>query len=184
MGAAKSEVAGMRAQLANKTTELGLANANVADLEVTVETLNKNLSTQILYLEQMQQEYKTNLQVMEERYAGMRKINSHLEISLMEMQERFEGLKMSRRGRKVASPSSDSLDLREANLLHTSNTSSIHGSIGSDPGEHTRRALEAPNPSNITREIEKQVSSPEIGSAQSANPHMETRSPASSNGHS
>ena len=30
--AAKSEVAGMRAQLANKTTELGLANANVADL--------------------------------------------------------------------------------------------------------------------------------------------------------
>ena len=30
---------------------------------MTVETLNKNLSTQILYLEQMQQEYKTNLQV-------------------------------------------------------------------------------------------------------------------------
>jgi len=181
--AAEAEVAAMKAQLAARTSELCLATATIADLELSTEELNKNMELQVSFLEQTQQEYKINLKAMDDRYSGMRSINSHFEISILELQDRLETLKMSRRGRKVLSPSSDSLDLRgDLSLMQTSSTSSVHGSIGSDPGEHIRRALEAPNPLHINREIEKQVSSPEVGSAQSANPDLVARSPSSSNG--
>ena len=87
------------------------------------------------------------LEAVECRNKALRSINSQLEFSMIELQERTERLQKTRAGgkRAGASPSSDSLDIMVM--------SNISNSLGSDTGEHIRRAMDSP-PVNLGREIQ------------------------------
>ena len=64
------------------------------------------------------------------------------------VQERNERMLKMRGKRTGASPSTDSLDM----MTMSNMSSSLVGSLGSDTGEHIRRAMDSP-PVNIGREI-------------------------------
>merc|ERR1719219_2995445 len=79
---------------------------------------------------------------------------------------------MNKRNKKGKSPSTDSLDVAGPSLVQPSTNSSMAGSLGSDAGEASRRALDSP-PVHLEKELARVGSinistSPEVGSAHSA----------------
>jgi len=78
---------------------------------------------------------------------------------------------MNKRNKKGKSPSTDSLDVTGPSLVQPSTNSSMAGSLGSEAGEASRRALDSP-PVHLERELARVGSinsgASEIGSAHSA----------------
>jgi len=194
--AAEHEVAAARTDLASKSSELTVAQGTIADLETKVGVLEKSVEEQKVYLVHTQEEGVANLRAANDNQTALRSINSHLEMTVLELQERLERqLNLTRRVKKAGSISSDSLDVGAggggSGLQYVQSTgSSIQGSVGSDPGEHIRRAIEDTNPFHIERQIgqhQQLTQSPEIGSAHSANQDLigvtSQQTSGSANGH-
>merc|ERR1712192_163893 len=159
--AASHEVAAAKTELVHVQQELTACTARASQLESRVSTLESALGKQEEILVAVQEEMQEKISAADERYAGLRSVNIHLEGNILELQERWaRGEK--RRGKKGGSPSNEFLE----SLGPTG--SSIVGSQGSsDAGEYIRRMVESP-PVHLGREASIPGGSAPVRSAHSA----------------
>merc|ERR1712142_185990 len=146
--AAAKEIASVRSDNLNKSQELTAAHAKIAELEARNAALEEGINNQKDVMQSLHEEHKEKLEVVESRQKAIRSINIHLESTIMELQERNERMLKLKGKRAGASPSTDSLDT----MTMSNMSSSLVGSLGSDTGEHIRRAMDSP-PVNLGREI-------------------------------
>ena len=132
---AAREIEALKSSLLHKSQEFAAAKARSLDLENKVSDLTEGVKDQQKMIQSVHEEYQEKMGVMESKHKALRSINSHLEGVVLELQDKLE--RMTRDGikRSGASPSSD-----------------ISNSLGSDTGEHIRRAMDSP-PVNLGREI-------------------------------
>ena len=129
---ATREIEALKLNLLHKSQEFAAAKARSAELENKVTKLTEGVNDQQKMIQSVHEEYQEKMGVMESKHKALRSINSHLEGVVLELQREVtrDGIK-----RSGASPSSD-----------------ISNSLGSDTGEHIRRAMDSP-PVNLGREI-------------------------------
>ena len=132
---ATREIEALKLNLLHKSQEFAAAKARSTELENKVTNLTEGVNDQQKMIQSVHEEYQEKMGVMESKHKALRSINSHLEGVVLELQDKLE--RMTRDGikRSGASPSSD-----------------ISNSLGSDTGEHIRRAMDSP-PVNLGREI-------------------------------
>jgi len=146
--AALHEVATAKADLLHKSQERTAASARIAELEARNAALEDGFTNQKEMIQSIHEEHKERLGAVETRHKAIRSVNIHLESTIMELQERIERMLKHRGKRAGASPSTDSIDM----MTMSNMSNSLVGSLGSDTGEHIRRAMDSP-PVNIGREI-------------------------------
>jgi len=158
--AASHEVAAAKTELVHVQQELTACTARASQLEGRVSILESALAQQEEILVAAQEEMQEKILAADERYAGLRSVNIHLEGNILELQERWaRGEK--RRGKKGGSPSNEFLESLGPG-------SSAVGSQGSsDAGEYIRRMVESP-PVHLGREASVSGGSAPVGSAHSA----------------
>ena len=139
------EIESLKASVLSKNQELTSVKAKTAELETKVTELTEGVKSQQKMIQSIHDEYREKLEAVESRHKAVRSINSHLETTILELQDRMERVVRHRGAgkRAGASPSNDSLDL----MVMSSN------SLGSDTGDHIRRALDSPS-SVLGREIQ------------------------------
>ena len=139
------EIESLKASVLSKNQELTSFKAKTAELEAKVTELTEGVKSQQKMIQSIHDEYREKLEAVESRHKAVRSINSRLETTILELQDRMERVVRHRGAgkRAGASPSNDSLDL----MVMSSN------SLGSDTGDHIRRALDSPS-SVLGREIQ------------------------------
>merc|ERR1711994_1163698 len=87
--AASHEVAAAKTELVHVQQELTACTARASQLEGRVSILESALAQQEEILVAAQEEMQEKILAADERYAGLRSVNIHLEGNILELQERW-----------------------------------------------------------------------------------------------
>ena len=109
--ASSREIEGLKASILCKSQELTLVKSKVLELENKVTELTEGVKSQQEMIDNIHVEHKERLEAVESRHRAVRSINSHLEITIMELQA---SRARAGAGRRVAtSQSEDSIDVMQ-----------------------------------------------------------------------
>ena len=119
--ASSREIEGLKAAILCKSQELTMVKSKAQELENKVTELTEGVKSQQEMIHNIQVEHKERLDAVESRNRAVRSINSHLETTILELQDRMERVvrrrgagKRAGAGRRVAtSQSSDSIDVMQ-----------------------------------------------------------------------